>query len=210
MNSLPIASTIPVEIIDTSYGDLHKHITSKALIVERLLEEAKDAVVLDKGGAEQAQTLAMQARDLSKRMDVARKEIVEPYRKFINSINDTTKVLTEKLKDAEDIYANKIDSWKSAERRAQEEQRRAAEQLQETLDLEVLPYYAENISKLKSIGAASFEKSEWHYEVDNEMAIPREMLRIDEDKIRALLKAGVRNIAGLRIYETKKTIIRTR
>lgn len=210
MNTLPIAHTIPLEIVDTSYGDLHKHITSKALIVERILEEAKDAVVIDKGGAEEAQTLAMQARDISKRMESARKEIVEPYRKFINSINDTTKVLTQKLKDAEEIYANKIDTWKSAERRAQEEQRRAAEALQEALDLEVLPYYAENLSTIKSAGCASFEKTEWHYEVVDEVAIPREMLRIDEDKIKALLKSGVRNIAGLRIYETKKTVMRSR
>lgn len=208
--SLPIPETIPVEIVDTMYGDLHKHITSKALIVERMLEEAKNAVVLDLKDAEMAQTHAIQARDLSKRMENARKEIIDPYRKFTNSVNDTTKNLTQKLKQSEEIYAHKIDTWKIQERESQREQRRAAEKLQEALDLEVLPYYAEDITRIKSAGATSREQTTWHFEVVDQMAIPKELLAIDEEKVKAMLKAGIREIAGLRIYSTTKTVLVTR
>jgi hypothetical protein len=44
----------------------------------------------------------------------------------------------------------------------------------------------------------------------NEKLIPREYLKVDEEKIAAMIKLGIAEIPGIEIYEEQKTILRSR
>jgi cell fate (sporulation/competence/biofilm development) regulator YlbF (YheA/YmcA/DUF963 family) len=57
-------------------------------------------------------------------------------------------------------------------------------------------------------GSASVRKV-WRFEVIDESQVPREYLVVDEKKIRAVVKAGVRSIPGVRIYEDVDVAVRS-
>jgi len=48
----------------------------------------------------------------------------------------------------------------------------------------------------------------WVFEVTDESQVPREYLVVDEKRIRSAISSGVRNIAGVRIFEEIKMAIR--
>jgi len=52
-------------------------------------------------------------------------------------------------------------------------------------------------------GAARMRKV-WKFEIENEKQIPKAYLTVDEVKIRKAIKSGIREIAGVRIYEDEQ------
>ncbi len=67
----------------------------------------------------------------------------------------------------------------------------------------------EKIEKMsRGEAATSTVMKVWKWEIQNEKEIPREHLMIDEKKINKLVKAGLRDIPGLRIFETESMSIR--
>ena len=54
------------------------------------------------------------------------------------------------------------------------------------------------------LGAVTAKKI-WTWEITNENVIPREYLCVDEKKINGLVRAGVREIRGIKIYQ-KETL----
>lgn len=57
-------------------------------------------------------------------------------------------------------------------------------------------------------GAAAFAKTRWTFEVEDPALIPLGYLTIDENAVTAAIADGVREIPGLRIYQTEQFIIR--
>ena len=53
-------------------------------------------------------------------------------------------------------------------------------------------------------------KKVWQYEITDPGAVPREYLVVDEKKIAAVVRAGLRSIAGVRIFETEQLAVRSR
>ena len=53
-------------------------------------------------------------------------------------------------------------------------------------------------------------KKIWRYEITDPGAVPREYLVVDEKKIAAVVRAGLRSIAGVRIFETEQLAVRSR
>lgn len=57
-------------------------------------------------------------------------------------------------------------------------------------------------------GSAS-QRKVWSFEVENPEAVPREYLMVDEKKVRDAVRMGVRDIAGVKIFEDTKTVFRS-
>lgn len=203
------AETYNIEYL-SSKEILKQEIQKHALIVETMVHAARDYSVCSKWSAEEAVTMASQAKSLHKRIEESRKEAIEPHRKFIASLNDTAKVFTEKLEQVDGILKGKIGAWKLEQQRAQEAAEREAKELAKATNSVVLPPVHEPVDKLRGDGALSYEKIVWEYSVEDLSIVPRDFLRLDEDKVKAMVNAGVRDIPGLKVYQTKKTIIRSR
>ena len=197
-------------IIKTAQDQVNSLILRHSPNVDLMMQEARDAVVVDLKDVEMAQTAAIPARNLAKKLEEAKKTITDPYKRFLNAVNDVARQLTDKLKTVENTYASKMDAWKSQERKAIAEQQQIAAELQDTLGIAVVPVVETNVSTIRSSGAMSYEQEQWNFEIQDFNAIPREMLMVNEAKIKSLVRAGVRDIPGVRIYKTKKTIIKTR
>lgn len=87
---------------------------------------------------------------------------------------------------------------------AAEEARKAAEATTAARDARPTFELAERDeakATIKTTGGSFTVKKVWTAEVVDESQIPREFLTVDTKKINAVVKAGVREIAGVRIYE---------
>lgn len=60
---------------------------------------------------------------------------------------------------------------------------------------------SENFNMDCELGSFS-RKSVWSYIIEDKESIPKEYLKLDEEKIEADIKAGIRNIPGVNIQET--------
>ncbi len=57
------------------------------------------------------------------------------------------------------------------------------------------------------VGAVTVRKR-WTFEVVNLADVPRDYLRLDEQKVTAVIRAGVREIPGLRVFEVEEAAVR--
>lgn len=203
-----------VEIIENvqtnTIGTIQKQIEQHALKVEKLISYAMDYQVVSNWSAEEAISIAGEAKSLYKRIEDTRKEITEPYRKFINKVNDTAKVFTEKLKSVEEIIKSKVDAWKRVQEQKNKEEEEAAKALAESAGLDVLPFVEKTPKHVRGDGAMSYEMTQWKFDIEDVNLIPREYLMVDEVKVKTLIKAGIREIPGLKIYSEQKTVIKSR
>lgn len=204
-----IDNYVPQDQVDKETAAVHKIQLFEAKI-EKFLDYAKSFSVTNGSSAEEAITLGGEAKSLSKKIETTRKGITEPARKFINRINDVARSLSDKLDQVEDIVKSKVSAWKKTDGERQALENKASAEMIASLDLDVVPYMQEAPKNIRGDGAMSFEQTVWKFEVTNEAEVPRQYLSVDEAKIKLMIKAGIREIPGLKIYTEQKTIIRTR
>jgi hypothetical protein len=178
--------------------------------IDRIIEHATKLTVVSNWSAEEAISFGGEAKQLAKSIDAARKAITDPARKFVNKMNDVAKVFTEKLEQVETIIKMKVSSWKRAQAEKVAIEEENAKALSESLGIEVAAYVAEAPKNIRGDGAMSYEQTVWRYEIEDESLIPREYLCIDDTKVKGVVKAGIRNIPGLKIFSEQKTIIKSR
>lgn len=177
--------------------------------IDQTLERTMIYDVCSHWSAEEAMNIISKVKNYGKKIEDIRKRTNDPYRKMMTYNNEKCRPFLEKLERIEKILMNKIESWKCKYEEEQEELHREAELLKESLNLDVVPF-VKTEAQLRSCDAISYERKTMKFEVECLGKVPLNYLAIDEDKVEAALKAGVREIPGLKIYEEKKTIIRSR
>ena len=81
----------------------------------------------------------------------------------------------------------------------EEENKRLAKIAEETGKPQIMP--ASVVPDLnKTIGAVTVKKV-WTFQVDDQTKIPQEYLVVDEVKVRVAIRAGVRQIPGITVYQ---------
>jgi len=111
------------------------------------------------------------------------------------ALKETKKIEKENLsKAAENKEKKRIEDEKKAK---QDELDKQGEEFVPEVDIK-----QENTVHSES-GAARMRKV-WKFEIENEKQIPKAYLTVDEVKIRKAIKGGVREIAGVRIYEDEQ------
>lgn len=178
--------------------------------IDKIIEHATKLTVVSNWSAEEAISFGGEAKQLAKSIDAARKAITDPARKFVNKMNDVAKVFTEKLEQVETIIKMKVSSWKRAQAEKVAIEEENAKALSESLGIEVAAYVVEAPKNIRGDGAMSYEQTVWRYEIEDESLIPREYLCIDDTKVKGVVKSGIRNIPGLKIFSEQKTIIKSR
>ena len=183
-------------------------------------------VVKDEASLELAVSLAGQAKLLFKKIEGERKVIIEKPYKFFKAINSLCKKWTPKLTDIENSLKRKIGTYKYQQdldrNKKEKAQADAREELQKTIDKQAedagvdapqIPAMAP-IPKVDTVarsddGSSAFIKQPWVYEITDEEAIPREYCVPNPTKIKEAIKAGIREIPGVKIFQDVQTTIRT-
>lgn len=157
--------------------------------IEPLLQTAENFSITGDKQAKNALSMSLQSRKLKKALDESRKEIIKPHFDFQRAINKIVKDYTTKLEQIEENLRSKLDTWLQAQS--------SFNQDFSSMVIEV------DDGKMTT-------KSTWDFLVEDFDKIPREYLLVNEKKIKSAIKAGFRNIAGLKIFEEKSVAMRVK
>lgn len=189
-----------------------------------LMVQRAEALEVDGEGAQTlAVEMAGQAKKLNNTIEKVRKGFVEGPNEFVKSVNNLAKSFQARLTTIENGLKRKLSAYasqKELERRKQEETARKAQaEIQKRLDEEAkasgvepvkieAPVVPKADGPVRTAAGTAYQKKVWTFNVKDAQAVPREYLAVDERKIREAVRAGVRQIPGVDIFEETQTALR--
>ena len=134
-----------------------------------------------------------------------RKEITQPLNASLKAANALFKELSSPLKEADSIIRDKILAFRRRrEEQAAKKQERLeakAEEAEEEGDEERAEELTEKAESVTPKVGESVVAKRWTYKVVNITQVPRQYLILDSPTIREAIRAGVRDIPGIEIYQ---------
>jgi len=156
------------------------------------------------------------------KVETKRKEWVKPLNDTVKKINTGFKDYLKPLELADTHIRNAVSVYRDKQRRIRQEEearlRKEQAERQRLLEAEAaknnapapppLPVPVSTVPSIKktettaqgTVGGAMV----WKFEIVNDAEVPREYCVPDIQKIRALVKAGLKNIPGIRIYQEEQ------
>lgn len=161
-----------------------------------------------------------------KKLEEKRTFFVKPLNDQVKAINTMFKQYNTPLDNADRTLRGKVLAYRQeVQRKAREEEerlRKLAEKEQKRLEKKaekkgepapppiVMPTIEAAPKTIQADMGTATTKTVWDFQIVDESQIPREYMVVDEKKIRAVVKAGVREIPGVKIYQTEQLAIRAR
>jgi len=181
---------------------------------ERLRVYAQSRVVNN------TETLKSATEDLSfiaqvkKALEAKRTEYVKPINAHVKGINDTFKLITSPIEEADQLTRSKVNAYMAEERRkiaeteevnrlrmeaARKEAALNEGELSESIDLIKAPAPPPSTVRTDVGSASTVMVKKW--EVVNFEQVPGEYKMLDASRIGKVVKAGIPSIPGIRIWE---------
>lgn len=198
------------EILLPEWGPVPDLFNDYATTVDKILKGINDLQVVDASSCKLAINTSSDVKLLLKDIVSIRNKTTDPYKKFVNMINESAKEFIDKLDMIQQIITQKVATFEIQQKIQAEIAQKEREITSEGSELSVsfISINEEKIaSTAKTIVSHRVEKT---FSVVNEYLIPREYLRIDEDKIKKAIKLGISEIPGISITENKKIVLRRR
>ncbi|MBW1779005.1 MAG: hypothetical protein JRJ54_15695, partial [Deltaproteobacteria bacterium] len=192
----------------------------------RLCElRAKDAEIKTDADLAEVTEGAAAIKRLVKQIEDKRKEVIGPHDRFVRRVNAFVRGFRDKLTGIEKELKRKIGNYSyQQELKRREEEKRIKEALkkeQEALDAaadqagvervvlpDVAPVPEKRTTARTESGTAS-TRFELDFEVVEFDKVPRRYLTVNERAVKDAIKAGVRDIPGVRIFEKPVVSVRT-
>jgi hypothetical protein len=174
-----------------------------------IVSQAKAMVVCNKDSLTAAVDFLGRIAIARKEVDSRRRLFTDPLNQQVKSINDLFRSYSDPLVEADRIVRNKVLTYQAEEaKRVAEEQQRVLEEAKAQAGEFVPIPIGEEPEKTVRAGAGSATvRQVWTFRIVNPSLVPDEYKIIDEKKIAAVVKAGVRNIPGVEIYPTSSLIV---
>ena len=152
-------------------------------------------------------------------MEAARKEKIKVPNEYVRGVNAFIKQFKDKLTQARDLGKSKISNYGYMLEMQRRKEQRAAEEAaaakQAEIDAAAKEHGIEPVTmptppkqtatpRVKTEKASASIKMVWTYEISKLDEIPRPYLKVDDKAIQRAIDGGVRDIPGIRIYETSK------
>jgi hypothetical protein len=181
--------------------------------------------IKDEQGEKGAVDAAAQAKRLVTDLEGQRKKVIKDPDRFVRDVNAFVRVFRKPLDEVVNTLRTKIGAFqyqKELERRKIEKaMQEEAARLQEKLKAEaaqagieappVMPVPApkpDSVTRTEG-GATASIRTQWTGEITDPDQVPREYCSPDEKKINQAVKAGIREIPGVRIFEKPITVLRS-
>jgi len=181
--------------------------------------------VQDDGSEKEAIDAAARSKKLLNALETERKRVIEAPDKFVRSVNAFCRTFKQPLDGVASTLRQKIATYqfqKELERRKiQKAMREEAARLQAKLEAEaaqagieappVMPVPApkpDSITRTEG-GATASIRTQWTGEIEDADKVPREYCSPDEKKISQAIRAGIREIPGVKIFEKPITVLRS-
>ena len=183
---------------------------------DELGQEVKALEVVNDETCEKASEMLVMIKKCEKKLDEERKKRVAIPNQFVRKVNARAKEFLNPLLKLERDLKAKIRDYKirlelerrEMEKKAEEERKRLQEQLdkeakEKGIEPVKLPEIAMPNERLKvtTKNGTVFERKDWTFKIVDFERIPREYLMVDSKKVNAAIRAGVREIPGIEIYQ---------
>ena len=185
--------------------------------------EAQELTVTGLLSAANATEMTGQVKRLANQIDSRRKEIILEPDSFVRKVNGFVKPLADRLKALEALLKRKLSDHayqvELQRREIERKQNEARIELQKQVDAEAKAKGVESVTiapvamptkkePVRSDSAVSSAVMVWRHEVINHHLVPRDYLMVDDVLIKAAIKAGIREIPGVRIFEDAEMRVR--
>ena len=196
-------------------------------LARTVADEARELQIVDDASNVVAATLLSQVTSTRKRIDALKKRWLDPLNQQVKLIRDDFTAMAAPAAEAEQILRGKVQVYyrekQEAARREEERLRKLAEKRQEravakaeakgeeppAMDIPMPSVAAPAKTTRTETGAAVTMRKVWKWRVLDEAQIPREYFVLDEKKLNAVVKAGLRQIPGVEIYESEEVQVRS-
>ena len=185
--------------------------------------EAAAIEVKSAAAASNATEMTGQVKRLVKSVDDRRKEIIADPDSFVRKVNGFVKPISDRLKAIEALLKRKLSDHAyqvELQRREIEKKQEAARiELQRQVDAEAKAKGVESVviapvsvptkkEPVRSDSAVSSAVMVWRHEVIDAAAVPRNYLMVDDKALAAAVKAGIRIIPGVKVFEEAEMRVR--
>jgi adenylate kinase len=188
--------------------------------------QAEQLQIINDETAKIATDMLGQIAKTKKVVEERRKFFVNPLNEQVKRINSLFKQIAEPLEKAEAIIKSKILTYRQEQERKRREEeerlRKLVEAEQKKLEKQAakkgmpapppipIPTIPKQEKTIESNEAQVTARVVWDFEIEDETKIPREFLMVNEKAIRAAVKAGVRNIPGVRIFQREELAVKSK
>lgn len=198
--------------------------------VRLLLKEAEGIqIITDQATADRATELGVMAKKLSKEL-VAHKQYYEaPHSEYVKKVRNLFKVFLDPLVAIPPMLGRKLSDWRifqeNERRRRIAEQEALARKIQKEEEQKAresaekgaaytpvapAPVVVPEVPKTtRTTEGSSSQRKEWTFKIVDPDKVPNEYRVIDEKAIRKAVKAGIREIPGVEIFQDYITGFRT-
>jgi len=190
-----------------------------------LLSHAQGIEIANDAQDAEAKAFLAQLHTASKRWEELRHWFVDPLNRQVKEINARFKAAADPVGEAEGLVKDKVAVYfrvrQEAARKEQERLRRAAEAKAARQAARAaargeeppaptipLPSVAAPEKTVRTAAGSVTVRRVWRFEVLDETAVPREWLMVNEKAIGAAVKAGIRSIPGVSIYQAEEVAVR--
>jgi len=181
--------------------------------VNGMVAYAEALVIRDAAAVDGATNDLSMISSLKRQLEDRRKEYVGPLNNEVKEINALFKTLTEPLAEADSLTRKKILAWNEEQRRLKAEAeainqqkidlaRREMELNGEiTVDTTPVDVPTDPRRRIEADAGVAATAKLWKWEVIDFALVPDEYKMIDASKVGRVVRAGIRSIAGIRIYD---------
>lgn len=196
------------DIITLAIVKKDKSVLDEKKRVEKVLKEIETIEVTDDQSSQLGAEMLSKLKKAKDAFEKKRKEVTKPILDEKRDIDNYFKTFIVPIENAEKSMRRKVGTYLSAkaeeERKANEALAAQAEKLgTEMIEVPVVPQAVQT-----EHGSVSTRKV-WKHEIVDTNVIPGKYFVLDESLIRADIKAGVREIPGVRIFEADEVVVRS-
>lgn len=185
--------------------------------ISPVVEKAQSYVVETIKDVDNASAFLREIKDMEKIVEDKRITFTKPLNESLKNINDTFKKMREPLEQARSLLTNKILTWKRAESekvaaeqaawRKIQEAEAVLRRLRDEPEVKVEPIIVAPV--VNKIGNMQTVKR-WTYEVTGFSQLPDIFKSINTVEINTAIRAGNRDIPGLKIFQSESLAIVSR
>jgi hypothetical protein len=211
-----------IEVLPVESDERFQTLASGAL---ELLGRAREIQIRDDESDAEAKQFLVQVTTARKRWDELRTWFVGPLNNQVKAINNLFKAQAAPVDEAENVLRGKVGVYfrarQEAARKEQERLRKLAEarNARQAVRAEErgeeppapifpLPTVAAPLKTTHVDSASVTVRKVWRFRVVDPAQVPDEYKVVDERKIGAVVKAGIRNIPGVEIFEIEEVAVR--
>ena len=182
-----------------------------------LIDMANAHMVLDQSQADEANEILTKINHGLKQIEAKRLSFTAPLNQSLKEINASFKKMVEPVKYAKDELTTRLMTWRRQEqaridaeraKAVKEEERRRKIQEAHAAKGHVVKEDITPVAKPMpfSVNDTTKVQKRWAYEVENEALVPRGYLIVNGPAITAAVRAGVRDIPGVKIYQKETAV----